>query len=71
MLAAVGWAVIVGALLIWQGIGLFRPDWPVLTDLFRAILRNPAGRWFLFGLWLWVGWHFFVRTWPFFAGSDG
>jgi hypothetical protein len=28
-------------------------------------MRYPAGRWVLFALWLWFGWHFFVRGWRF------
>jgi hypothetical protein len=24
------------------------------------------GRWFLFGCWIWLGWHFFIRGWTFF-----
>lgn len=66
MLAVVGWGVIFAALLSWQGVGLVRDDWPVLSDMLRAIMRNPVGRWFLFGFWLWVGWHLFIRGWRFF-----
>jgi hypothetical protein len=29
--------------------------------LLRVIMRRPAGRWLVLMLWLWVGWHFFVR----------
>lgn len=63
----IGWGVIFAVLLTWQGIGLARGnDWAVLSDLFRAVTRNPVGRWALFGFWLWVGWHLFVRGWTFF-----
>jgi hypothetical protein len=62
--------VIFAALLTWQGVGLVRAnDWAVLTDLFRSITRNPVGRWVLFGFWLWIGWHLFVRGWDFFLRS--
>ncbi|HWO69701.1 MAG TPA: DUF6186 family protein [Actinomycetota bacterium] len=62
-----GWLVIVGALLVWQGIGLVRgPEWPTLSDFFRALMGPPLGRAVLFGLWLWLGWHLFVRGWAFF-----
>ncbi len=66
MLSVVGWAVIIAVLLSWQGMALVREDWPTLSDMFRAVMRNPVGRWFLFGFWLWVGWHFFIRGWRFF-----
>jgi succinate dehydrogenase/fumarate reductase cytochrome b subunit len=66
-IALSGWLVIVGALLVWQGIGLSRgPEWPTLSDLFRAVMGPPLGRALLFGLWLWLGWHLFVRGWTFF-----
>jgi hypothetical protein len=69
-LAVVGWLVIVGALLVWQGIGLARgPEWPTLSDFFRAFMRPPPGRFLLFAIWLWLGWHLFIRGWSFFLRS--
>ena len=65
-IAVTGWLVIVGALLLWQGIGLVRgPEWPTMSDFFRAFMRRPPGRFVLFGVWLWLGWHLFVRGWRF------
>jgi uncharacterized protein DUF6186 len=26
-----------------------------------TVMHHPAGRWVLLLLWMWVGWHFFVR----------
>jgi hypothetical protein len=61
-LAVGGWLVIVAVLLTWQGIGLvLGAEWPTLTDFFRASMRSTTGRLVLFGLWLWLGWHLFVR----------
>ena len=66
-IAVVGWLAIVGALLIWQGLGLIRgPEWPTLSDFFRAFMRPAPGRFLLFGIWLWLGWHLFIRGWSFF-----
>jgi uncharacterized protein DUF6186 len=63
-IALVGWLVIVAALLVWQGAGLLVGEgWPTLTDFFRASMRPLLGRVVLFGLWLWLGWHLFVRDW--------
>jgi uncharacterized protein DUF6186 len=62
----VGWLVIVGAFLAWQGVGLARSDWPTMSDIFRAAMRPAAARFLLFGIWLWLGWHLFVRGWRFF-----
>ena len=60
------WAVLFGALFAWEGLSLARVDnLPTLSDTFRVIMRYPVGRWALFALWLWAGWHFFIRGWHF------
>jgi hypothetical protein len=70
LFAIVGWLLIVAVLLTWQGIGLIRGDeWPTLTDFFRAFMRPALGRVALFGLWLWLGWHLFVRDWTLFRAG--
>jgi hypothetical protein len=69
-IALVGWLVIVAALLVWQGIGLVHgSEWPTLSDFFRSFMTVPLGRFLLFGLWLWLGWHLFIRGWSFFLRS--
>ncbi|WP_225859734.1 DUF6186 family protein [Streptomyces albicerus] len=44
-----------------------RPDdgFPTLSDATGAVMSYPVGRWALFTLWLWFGWHTFVRGWHF------
>ena len=70
-IAVVGWLGIVAALLIWQGIGLVHgPEWPTLSDFFRSFMTVPLGRFILFGLWLWLGWHLFIRGWPSSFGAE-
>ena len=61
------WAVLFGALFAWEGIGLMRigDGFPTLSETLGAVMRYPAGRWALFALWLWFGWHTFVRGWNF------
>jgi hypothetical protein len=61
------WAVLFGALFAWEGLALshISSGIPTLSDAFRAIMRYPVGRWALFALWLWFGWHIFVRGWHF------
>jgi len=62
--AVVGWLLIVCLMFVWQGVGLARgPEWPVMSDFLRAFMRPAIGRFFLFGAWLWIGWHLFVRDW--------
>jgi hypothetical protein len=59
------WAALFAALIAWEGVGLVRMDdaYPTLSDAVRALMRYPIGRWALFALWLWLGWHAFVRGW--------
>jgi hypothetical protein len=61
------WALLFGALFAWEGLALTYKfaDVPTLSATFRVIMRYPFGRWALFALWLWLGWHFFVRGWHF------
>ena len=60
------WGLLFGALFAWEGLSLARvASLPTLSDVFRVIMRYPVGRWVLFALWLWTGWHFFVRGWHF------
>ena len=71
VIAVAGYAVIVGALLAWQAVGLLHPadDWPTLSEMLRKVTRTIPGRWMLFSVWLWLGWHLFVRGWRFFLRS--
>lgn len=68
MIGLVGWAVLFAAVLAWEGIGLVKQGdaWPTFSDMLRKVTHPVAGRWVLFGLWLWLGWHLFVRGWRFF-----
>jgi Family of unknown function (DUF6186) len=36
------------------------PD-STLGAYLTAVMSRPVGRWLILLLWLWVGWHFFVR----------
>ena len=42
------------------------PPWPSMSSMLRAFMRPVGGRVVLFGLWLWIGWHLFIRGWTFF-----
>ncbi len=67
VVAITGWIVIVAVLLIWQGLALvYSQEWPTLSSIFRSLMRPAAGRFILFALWLWLGWHLFIRGWEFF-----
>ena len=71
MIGAVGWVVVLGLMLGWEGLALLTKGWPALSDMLRAVTRPPAGRFVLFAVWLWVGWHLFVRGWGFFLRGPG
>jgi hypothetical protein len=64
-LGLAGWAVVLGLGLAWEGFGLVfaREHWPSMSDLLRGMSRPLAGRWLLLALWIWLGWHLFVRGW--------
>lgn len=67
VIAIVGWLVIIGVLFTWQGLALVNGrEWPTLSDIFRSFMKPLVGRWVLFGLWLWLGWHLFIRGSRFF-----
>jgi hypothetical protein len=61
------WAVLFGAVFAWEGLALshISGSVPTLSATFRAIMKYPPGRWALFALWLWLGWHLFIRGWHF------
>ena len=66
LIGYLAWAVLFGALFAWEGLALARvPGVPTFSDLVRAIMRYPVGRWALFVLWLWAGWQLFIRRWQF------
>ena len=52
-----------------NGLGIalvYAPTWPTLSQMFRDFMRPLPGRVVLFGIWLWLGWHLFIRGWNFF-----
>ncbi len=60
------WGILVGAVFAWEGLALAGiASVPTLSDTFRVIMRYPPGRWALLALWLWFGWHLFIRGWHF------
>jgi Family of unknown function (DUF6256)/Family of unknown function (DUF6186) len=66
LIGYLAWAVLFGALFAYEGLALARVTGvPSLSDDVRVIMRYPAGRWALFALWLWAGWHLFIRSWRF------
>lgn len=66
LIGYLAWTALFGAVFALEGLALAGVTGvPALRDVFRVIMRSPAGRWALFALWLWVGWHLFIRRWLF------
>jgi hypothetical protein len=66
LIGYLAWAVLFGALFAWEGLALARVTGvPSFSDVVRLVMRYPVGRGALFALWLWAGWHLFVRRWQF------
>ena len=64
LIGYLAWAVLFGAVFAWEGLALARVTGvPSFSDVVRLIMRYPVGRWALFALWLWAGWHLFIRRW--------
>jgi hypothetical protein len=61
----VGWLVLFGLLAGWEALATAR-GFPRLGRVFGYAMSYRLGRWFLFGCWIWLGWHFFIRGWTFF-----
>jgi Family of unknown function (DUF6186) len=68
LMGLVGWGLVIGLLFAYQGFCLAKGSdrWPAFSEILNTILRNPVGRVLLFGIWLWAGWHLFIRGWRFF-----
>lgn len=73
MIGYIAWVVLFAVMLVLEGLGLSLRGhaWPTVSDLFRSASRPTYGRWMLFALWLWAGWHFFIRGWQFFLRGRG
>jgi hypothetical protein len=57
-----GYIVIFAAFLAYELVTLVHPKLPGLGDGIDAVMRFRGWRWALLIGWLWLGWHFFVRS---------
>jgi uncharacterized protein DUF6256/uncharacterized protein DUF6186 len=73
MIGYVLWALLLAGIAVLEGLSvtLRSHQWPSLSDMFRAATRPELGRWLVFALWLWLGWHLFIRGWSFFLRGHG
>jgi hypothetical protein len=73
MVGYIAWAVLLAGMLVLEGIGrsVGGRNWPTVSDMSRAVSRPVVGRWLFFAVWLWAGWHFFIRGWQFFLRGRG
>ncbi len=73
MVGFVLWAVLFAGMVVVEGLSLTQKGegWPSLSDLLRAATRPAWGRWVALAIWLWLGWHMFIRGWLFFLRGSG
>jgi hypothetical protein len=59
----IAWASTVSLLLAWEAFSHVarKPGYPTFARVARAFLGTTAGRVAMFGLWVWIGFHFFVK----------
>lgn len=57
-----GYAVMAAAAVAYQAAAIVTRRTPTIGDAFSVAVRRPAGRVAVFAWWLWIGWHFFVRS---------
>ena len=57
-----GWAVVIGGLVLLEVTAMATRRWPTLTELIRALTLRRAGQRLALAGWLWLGWHVFVRS---------
>jgi uncharacterized protein DUF6186 len=69
----VAWGLVLAAFIVVEALGLILKghQWPTLSDIMRVAMRPEWSRWLFFALWLWIGWHFFIRGWTFFLRGAG
>ena len=56
-----GYALLAVASLAYQAAGLLLGQSATLGEVLTAVTRRRAGRVLLLAVWLWLGWHTFVR----------
>jgi len=73
MIGYVLWALLFAGVAVLEGLSVTvrSHQWPSFSDLMRAVMRPELGRWIVFALWLWLGWHLFMRGWSFFLRGQG
>jgi hypothetical protein len=56
------WGALALLLVATQAVAVMTRRIPTIADLIKAMTRRPVVRVVLLAVWLWVGWHFFVRS---------
>ena len=61
-LTFVVWGLLAAAFVVAQVVAVKTHRLPTLAELIRFLVRHPAARVAFLAGWLWLGWHFFVRS---------
>jgi hypothetical protein len=57
-----GYVILAAAMVTYQTLGLVRRETATLGQAVATLIRSRAGRSFILTVWLWLGWHAFVRS---------
>jgi Family of unknown function (DUF6186) len=59
----VAWAVVLGLVVLLEILGNVVNDRiPTFTQVVLFFMHGRVGRWLLFGLWIWIGVHFYLKA---------
>jgi hypothetical protein len=56
-----GYVMLAAAMVTYQTLGLIRRETATLGQAVATLTRSSVGRSFILTVWLWLGWHAFVR----------
>lgn len=60
-----GFALLAVAMLVYELVGLIWGRTARLGQTLHMVAGSRWGRWVLLAVWMWLGWHVFVRaSWP-------
>lgn len=57
-----GYAALAAVMVVYQLVGIISRRTPTMGQALQPVKRSNAGRLILLVVWLWAGWHLFVRA---------
>jgi hypothetical protein len=65
VMSTAGWLAIGIAFAVWE-VGGYLFDYPRVGNVLSFFTHVRTARLVIYGFWMWLGWHFFIRGWVFF-----